>query len=106
MLKKALIKILAGERGLDWILCMRREFGENCCGKMKDVLSYLSLLAADMGLQKERPKGLEEFLVERNLVQEENPLVRLVRLIHRRRYMSRLTELNGDTGEMEEEDLR
>jgi hypothetical protein len=60
---------------------------------MKDLLSYLSLLAADFAMVAEKPKELQEFLLERELVREENPLARLVRLIHRRRYFSRLEEL-------------
>lgn len=44
-------------------MCLRRELDDQGCKKMKDVLSYLELLAVDKSLQEEKPAGLEDFLV-------------------------------------------
>lgn len=66
---------------------------------MKEVLNYLSLLAADRALEPsfKNKNGLSEFLADRQLTPDENPLVRLARLIRRRRYFSQ--EQEGDVME-------
>jgi hypothetical protein len=51
LLKNTFVKILTAERGLNWVLCIRRELGEQGCEKMKNVLNYLSLLAADRAVE-------------------------------------------------------
>lgn len=97
LLKNAFIKILTAERGLNWVLCMRVELGTQGGEKMKEVLNYLSLLAADRALEPsfKHSNGLTEFLAERNLAPDENPLVRLARLIRQRRYFSQ--DVEGET---------
>ena len=64
LLRNAFIKIMTAERGLNWVLCMRRELGDQGCDKMKEVLNNLSLLAADRALEPsfKMKSGLEEFL--------------------------------------------